>query len=60
MLLVTLSIWLRAWQTSAHILSSVTLLQLSELNITDNKLTGTLPSTWGSLEQVKMLPAEIA
>lgn len=53
--LIRVSIRLQAWLTHAHTLSSVTLLQLSKLNISDNKLMGTLPSAWGSLEQVRML-----
>ena len=49
------SIWLQARQISEYTLSLVTVLQLSELDISNNKLTGTLPSSWGSLEQVRML-----
>ena len=49
------SIWLQASQSSAHTLTSLIVLQLSELNISNNLLTGTLPSSWGSLEQVSML-----
>ena len=46
---------LQALQISGHILIYVTVLQLSELDISNNKLTGTLPSSWGSLAQVRML-----
>ena len=51
---VSTSIWLQACQ-SVHALSSVALLQLHEMNTSNNQLTGTLPSSWGSLEQVRML-----
>ena len=46
---------LQVWQMSAHILTSVAVLQLKELNISNNKLTGTLPSSWSSLKQVRLL-----
>ena len=52
---VRASIWLQAWQISDHTRSYVAVLQLSELELSYNKLTGTLPSAWGSLEQVRTL-----
>lgn len=49
------SSWLQGWQISAHTLRYVAVLQLSELNISNSKLTGTLPSSWSSLKQVTLL-----
>ena len=37
----------------ARNLSVVVILQLSQLNISNNKLTGPLPSSWSSLKQVR-------
>lgn len=42
-------------QISADTLSCVAVLQLSELNVSSNNITGTLPSSWSSLEQVRTL-----
>lgn len=52
---ITGSIYLSPWQLSAQILLFVAVLQLSQLDLNSNNITGTLPSTWSSLKQVSML-----
>ena len=45
---------LRTWQTSALTHKSLLVLQLRSLDVGNNYITGTLPSVWSSLEQVRM------
>ena len=42
-------------QVSACVMSSMIVLQLSQLGLYQNRLNGTLPSSWSSLKQVRML-----
>lgn len=45
-----LHVWL-----NAHTLNFLAVLQLSELDVSANQITGTLPSLWSSLTQASIL-----